>query len=213
MLRRSILTGGALLVSLVFIPATASSANFRLNPVAIGITHCNGAWSGKLQFTPALVTGGTAAQVEVSVTAVVAACTGGSPPPTSGKLIGKGVITGAGANNCANYFATPAPPGGTDPMTFSTPLQGDIVWTPTGIAPSTISVAAMSVTTTTNAAAVTFKAPVVTVTGSYPTTSGKFRFNTVKALSTILGTTTGNCGNTSGLSKLVIAGGGSSSKF
>lgn len=53
----------------------------------------------------------------------------------------------------------------------------------------------------------------MTVTGSYPTLAGTFQFNTVKILSTILGTAIGNCGNTSGLKKLKIAAPGSSSTF
>jgi hypothetical protein len=213
MIRRSVLTGAALLVSLIVIPAAASSAQFRPDPVGTGITHCNGGWTGKLEFSPPLIAGGTATTEGVDIVATVAACAGGTPTPTSGKMDGKGIISGAGANDCSNYFATPAPPGGTDTLAFSPNFGGAIYWTPTSISPSSYSLATMTATTTLATAAVKFKAPVVTVTGSYPTAAGKFAFKTVKLLGTILGTAPGNCGSTSGLSTLKIAGPGSSGKF
>jgi hypothetical protein len=213
MTRGSFLAGAAMLVCLVVLPASASSAQAHPNVVGVGITHCNGAWTGTLAFSPPLLTGGTATTEGVSITGVAASCTGGTPPPTSGKLDGKAVITGAGANNCSNYFATPAPPGGIDTLTFSPNFNGAIYWTPTSISPSSYSFAAMTAITTSTAATVRFKAPVVSVTGSYPTAAGKFAFNTVKLLGTILGSGSGNCASTSGLSNLRIAAAGSSGKF
>jgi hypothetical protein len=121
----------------------------------------------------------------------------------------------AGANNCANYFATPAPPGGTDTLTVApgSLFAGSITWTPAVISSSSFTFSFFTMTTTTLAAPVTFKAPVVTVTGSYPTAAGKFKFQTVKPLGTILGGAAGNCGGVGGLSKLAIAAAGSSGKF
>jgi hypothetical protein len=212
MIRRSVLTGAALLVSLVVLPATASSAQAHPNVVGTGITHCNGGWTGKLTFTPPLINAGVATTENVTLTATAPACALGVPVPTSAKLVGKGVISGAGANNCAAYFATPAPPGGTDILTFGpAAFGGAITWTPVAIASSSFGFGTAKMTTTALAAPVTFTAPVVTVTGSYPTGAGKFKFNTVKTLAVILGGGP-NCAG-AGLSKLRIAAAGSKGKF
>ncbi len=213
MIRRSVLTGAALLVSLIVLPAAASSAQFRPDPVGTGITHCNGGWTGKLEFSPPLIAGGTATTEGVDIIATVATCAGGTPTPTNGTMDGKGVVSGVGANNCANYFATPVPPGGIDSFFFSPNFGGAIYWTPTSISPSSYQLPTITATTTLATAPVKFKAPAVSVTGSYPTATGKFAFKTVKLLGTILGTAPGNCGNTSGLKVLQIAGPGSSGKF
>ena len=84
MIRRSILTGAALLLSLIVLPATASSAQVRPNVTGTGITHCNGAWAGGLKFVPALVTGGVATSETVTLLATMPACAGGVPVPVSG---------------------------------------------------------------------------------------------------------------------------------
>ncbi len=215
MVRRSIQTGTALLVSIIGLTATAGSAQARPNVVGAGITHCNGGWTGKLTFTPPLIAAGVATTEEVALTATAPACAGGVPVPTSAKLVGKGIISMAGANDCANYFATPAPPGGTDTLTFApgSLFGGAITWTPAAISSSSFSFSTATMKTTTLAAPVTFKAPVVTVTGSYPTAVGKFRFNSVKLLGAILGAAAGNCGGVGGLSKLTISAAGSAGKF
>ena len=215
MIRRSILTGAALLVSIVVIPATASSAGAHPDVVGVGITNCTAAWAGKLKFSPPLVNGGVAPTEDVSLLATAAACAGGVPAPTSGALVGKGVISMAGANNCANYFATPAPPGGTDTLTVApgSLFAGSITWTPAGIHSSSFTFSAFTMTTTTLAAPVTFKAPTVNVSSSYPTVAGTFTFNTVKTLGVILGGAAGNCGGVGGLTKLKIAAPGSSGTF
>lgn len=213
MIRRSVLTGAALLVILIVLPATASTAQVRPNVTGTGITHCNVGWTRGLKFAPPLITGGVAPTETVTLTTTMPACAGGVPAPTSGVLLGKGVINVAGANNCASYFAAA---GGTDILNFGpgAGFAGKITWTPVVIVPSTFSLATISATTTLPAAPVTFKAVGVAVSGSYATpTAGKFKFDTVKTLATILGATAGNCGGVGGLSKLKIAGPGSKGKF
>ena len=79
------------------------------------------------------------------------------------------------------------------------------------LAGSNLSLPTITATTTLPAAPVTFKAPGVTVTGSYPTAVGKFRFKTVKTLAVILGGGP-NCGG-AGLSKLKIAAATAKGKF
>jgi hypothetical protein len=150
---------------------------------------------------------------EVSITAVVKTCAGGTPAPTKGKFVGKGIINGAGANDCNNFFATPAPPGGTDVQTFSPYFGGAITWTPATITSSSLSLTTMDVITSALTSPVVFKAPVVTVTSSYPTAAGKFKFKTTAALGTILSSSPGDCGTSTGLSSVTIAGAGSSGKF
>ena len=215
MIRRSILTGAALLVSIAVLPAAASSAKAQPNVVGVGITTCTGAWTGKLKFSPPLVNGGVATTEDVTLIATAAACAGGVPAPTSGALVGKGVIAMAGANNCANYFVTPAPPGGTDTLTAApgSVFAGSITWTPAGIHTSSFTFTALTMTTTTLAAAVTITAPTVNVTSSYPTAAGTFTFNTIKTLGVILSAAAGNCGGLGGLKKLKIAAPGSSGTF
>jgi hypothetical protein len=211
MIRRSILTGAALLLILIVLPATASTAEARPNVVGTGITHCNGGWVRGLKFAPPLVNGGVAASETVTLTTTMPACAGGVPVPTSGVLLGKGVVNMAGANNCASYFAAA---GGTDPFTFGpgAAFAGKITWTPAVIAPSNFSLATISATTTVPLATVTFTAVAIAVSGSYPTpTAGKFKFHTVKTLATILGGGH-NCAGV-GLSALKIVGPGSKGKF
>jgi hypothetical protein len=211
-MRRAILTSAALIVGLIVVPAAASSAKSSPALVGTGITHCVGGWSGTLMFNPPLVTGGTSTMEELHLTAVVQPCTGGVPVPTSGNFIGKGIINGTAANDCNNWFATPAPPGGTDVKNFPD-FGGAISWTPTSISGSSLSLHAIDVKTTALTSPVLFKAPVVHVTHSYPTTVGKFKFDTTQLLSTILSNAAGDCGNASGLSSVNIAGPGSNGKF
>jgi hypothetical protein len=208
MMRRAIVSGAALTVLFIVLPAAASSAKTSPDVVGVGITHCNSSWTGKVTFGPALQTGGTATSEEVSIQAVLHACAGGTPSPTKGKLGAKGIISGAGANDCNNFFVQPAPPGGTDIETFST-FGGAIYWTPTNISPSSISLTTMNVTTSSTASPVVFKAPTVTVTSSYPTTVGKFKFKTTALLSAILT----SCASSTGLSSVTIASPGSIGKF
>jgi hypothetical protein len=67
----------------------------------------------------------------------------------------------------------------------------------------------MDVTTSAPASPVVFKAPVVKVTGSYPTAAGKFKFKTTALLSAILTA----CTSSTGLSSVTIASPGSIGKF
>lgn len=212
-MRRAILSGAAVMVSLIVLPAAASSANNSPAVVGTGITHCVGGWTGVVTFGLALLTGGTASTEEVSLTAIVRPCAGGTPTPTKGKFVGKGIINAAGANDCNNFFATPAPPGGTDVETFTPFFGGAISWSPPSISSSLLSLTAMDVITSSLASPVQFKAPVVTVTNSYATAAGKFKFKTTQLLGTILSNSVGDCGSTSGLSQVTIAAAGSNGKF
>jgi len=208
-MRRAILASAAMMVGLIVVPAAASSAKTSPAIVGAGITHCVGAWTGTVTFAPALFTGGTSTQEEMSLTAVVKPCTGGTPTPTKGKFVGKGIINGAGANDCNNWFVTPAPPGGTAVRTFTPYFGGAITWAPASIASSSLSAPTYDVVTTSTASPVLFKALGVSVTNSYPTAAGKFKFKTTQLLSAILT----SCGSTSGLSSVTIAGPGSNGKF
>jgi hypothetical protein len=210
-MRRAILTSAAMIVGLIVVPAAASSAKTSPAVIGAGITHCVGGWSGTLMFNPPLVIGGTSTMEELHLTAVVQTCTGGVPVPTSGKFIGKGIINGAAANDCNNWFVNPPP--GTDVKNFSGSFGGAISWTPTNIHSSSLSLHTIDVKTTALTSPVLFKAPVVHVTGSYPTTTGKFKFDTTQLLSTILSNAAGDCANASGLTQVNIAGPGSNGKF
>ena len=208
-MRKTMMAGAAMIVCLVVVPAAASSAKTSPAVVGVGITHCVGAWTGVVTFAPPLFTGGTSTQEEISLTAVVKPCAGGTPTPTKGKFVGKGIITGAGANDCNNWFVTPAPPGGTDIETFSSFFGGAITWSPTNIYPSSLSAPTFDVVTTSTASPVLFKALGVTVTHSYPTAVGKFKFDTTQLLSAILT----DCASSTGLSSVNIAAAGSNGKF
>jgi hypothetical protein len=209
MMRRAILSGAALTVLVIVLPAAASSAKTSPDGVGVGITHCNGAWTGTMTFAPPLQTGGTATNEEVSMQAIVQSCTGGTPTPTKGKWGAKGIITGAGANDCNNFFAT-VPPGGTDTVTFSsTHFAGAIYWTPTSISPSSTTATSFDVVTSATGSPVVFKAPILKVTGSYPTPTGNFKFKTTALLSTILTA----CTSSTGLGSVTIASPGSRGKF
>jgi len=203
MIRKTILTGAALLAFIV-LPATASSAQGVNSVVGHGPTSCQGHWTGYLKFSPPLTNTGTALNEEIHLMATVATCTHGAPAPTSGKLVAKGFINMDGANNCANYFGTPVP--GTEVLSFSPNFSGPIQWTPSIIDSSSISSAAMTVGTPALTNPVTFNWA-LNVTGSYSPT-GAFTISTVKDLFVILGSATGNCGgggSTPGLKKLNIA--------
>lgn len=207
MMRRAILIGAALIALVIVVPAAASSARTSPAVVGTGITHCNGGWTGTMTFGPALQTGGTSTNEEVSMQAIVQPCTAGTPTPTKGKWGAKGIITGTGANDCNNFFA-PAP--GTDTVTFSsTHFSGAIYWTPTSISPSSTTATSIDVVTSATGNPVVFKAPVLKVTGSYPTLVGKFKFKTTQLLSAILTA----CTSSTGLSSVTIASPGSVGKF
>jgi hypothetical protein len=214
MIRRSILTGAALLISLIVLPATTSSAQARPNVIGTGITHCNGGWNRGLEFAPALTNVGPFGATDtVTLTTTMPACAGGVPVPASGVVLGKGVINMAGATNCASYFTAAA----TDVMNFGpgAAFTGKITWTPAAIVPSNFSLATITATSGVPAAPVIFKGLPIAVSGSYPTpTAGKFKFHTVKSLATILSAAgTDNCGSPLGLRKLGIAAAGSKGKF
>lgn len=121
MTRKAGLILAVLVMSLVFVPISVVSA--QTNPVTgTGTPTCTGAWTGKLHFSPALKNGGTATSEEVSIQATAKPCASGTPVPTKGKIVGKGIISGAGANSCLQLSGT---------MTFNTPgFFEEIAWTP-----------------------------------------------------------------------------------
>ena len=135
MTRKIVLAMAALgLVSLLFITVeggTAGAADHET--VLTGTVICkpaSGVWSGTIQFSPALVNGGTATGEKI----VVSATLGNSASPCISSPTGiavAGTITGnlgfsfSGANNCSTIFsgsALPAPVTGSKfKMTWTTP--------------------------------------------------------------------------------------------
>ena len=112
-------------------PAAASAGP----PVTgTGTPLCNAGYAGTMTFSPALKTGGTATSEEIEVKMQFAGCSGGIPAPTAGAYIAKGVVTGAGANDCTHFFA---PPLTTPPTVIFNPsahLDGVVTWSPTASA-------------------------------------------------------------------------------
>src|ERR1019366_4741889 len=91
------------LCALVVIPLEVTSASALI--LGTGAPTCTGI-TGTFHFHPALKTTGVATNERVTITGKVFGCTGGTPPPTTGKLAGKGVIHGPLANRCSSYFPT-----------------------------------------------------------------------------------------------------------
>lgn len=115
-------------------PAAASMA-----PPGVGSPLCNAGYTGTMDFHPALANGGTATNEEVELTMQFTGCSGGSPVPTAGRYVAKGIVTGAGANACANWFVAPL---GTPPVVNFNPsahLDGVVTWSPTSINASNVS--------------------------------------------------------------------------
>jgi spore coat protein U-like protein len=148
------------------------------NVTGTGTTTCSAGYAGTFTFSPALKTGGTSTTEEVAVELSFTGCSGGSPVPVSGHYGAKGIVSGAGAINCANWFA---PAVGTTPgiasRTFNAaPLDGDVAWSPTTINQSNVRFGNMRIRTGTGATNyLTFKLPIPpgtgVVTGSYAPTS------------------------------------------
>ena len=161
--------------ALAFMPVgPAAAVN---NVTGTGTPTCSAGDAGRFTFSPALTTGGTATSELVQVQLNFSGCSGGTPVPASGRYIAKGVVTGAGANDCSNWFA---PAVGTSPgiatRTFSAPgLRGPVTWSPSTINGSNVQFGNMRIKTGTGAAhPVTFILPNTgagLVTGSYAPTS------------------------------------------
>jgi hypothetical protein len=176
--RSAIITAAAAIASagaLAF--ASAGPAAALDNVTGTGTTTCSAGYAGTFTFSPALKTGGTSTTEEVEVDLNFTGCSGGTPVPVSGHYVAKGIVSGAGANNCANWFA---PAVGATPgiavRTFNlAPLDGDVAWSPTTINQSNVRFSSMRIRTrpgTTNY--LTFKLPNTgagVVAGSYAPTS------------------------------------------
>src|SRR5579871_587119 len=126
-MRRFVVVSSALFVALLAGPVSGASA--IPNPATGSIT-CGAAWGpAVMHFIPALSNTGTSTSEEIEIKATIKTCAGGTPPSTSGLLVGKGVITGpAGRNKCAVFFAGLA---GTRTFAFSSQFTAVINWTPT----------------------------------------------------------------------------------
>lgn len=139
--RSAIIAAVAALASAGALALTATGPAAAMNnPVGVGTTTCTAGYTGTMNFFPALKTGGTSTTEEVSLNLSFNTCTGGTPTPVAGKYVAKGIVSGAGANNCANWFA---PSVGTSPgiairIFNQAPLDGDVVWSPSSISPSNV---------------------------------------------------------------------------
>lgn len=223
MSRRAVFTLVASLVPLAFAlvgvagvvaaPTVASAAQVHPNVLGTGHTTCTGAWTGTLQFNPPLKNGGTATNEEISIMAVAKPCTGGTPTPTLGKIIGKGIIHGAAANSCAHIPL--APPGGTHVNTFLAPgFYEGISWTPATITSTSINFPTVRVVTTTPTAPVKFKATGPTTAGSsYADPAATETLSTTKTYAVIKSAGAGDCGSTSGVSSLTLRAAGTGGTF
>jgi hypothetical protein len=176
--RSAIITAIAAIASAgVLAFASVGPAAALANVTGTGTTTCSASYTGKFTFSPALKNGGTSTKEEVGVELSFSGCSLGTPVPVSGHYGAKGIVSGAGANDCANWFApavgiTP----GTAVRTFNAaPLDGDVAWSPTTINQSNVRFSNMRIRTRpglTNY--LTFKLPNAgtgLVTGSYAPTS------------------------------------------
>lgn len=203
MYRRAVALTAIAVAFIAVVPAAstaAAAAATHPNVIGVGLTTCRPDGGGVLSFSPALSNGGTSSTVTVTLTATGKPCTGGSPTPASFKLKAHATFTGTNVNRCSNFFLL-TPPGS---VTFSASFSGTIAWGGS-ITSSTISFGTLKSTETTLAAPIKFKASPMTVSPSYPTTTGHFAFKTATTLTTILG----QCANSfSGVDLSTTAGTG-----
>ena len=175
--RSAIVTAIAAIASagaLAFASVGPAAAVDNVTGIGTGTTTCSAGYAGQFTFSPPLKAGGTATSEEVAVELSFTGCSGGSPVPVSGHYGAKGIVSGAGANNCANWFA---PAVGSTPgiasRTFNAaPLDGDVAWSPATINQSNVRFSNMRIRTGTGATNyLTFKLPIPAgsgvVTGSY----------------------------------------------
>ncbi len=189
----------------------ASSAGASANVLGVGSPNCAGAWTGVLRFMPALRTAGTATTEEIEIQAVAKPCSFGTPVPTKGTIIGKGVVQGPGANSCA-VFTNPPP--GNVVVPFSTNFFEHVTWTPAAIVGTSVNFPSVTVRTTALNQPVQFRSPTTPVVAgsSYaPTVTQKLL--TVKTLAVILSAAAGDCGNATGVTNLVIRPAGTAGVF
>jgi hypothetical protein len=173
------------------LPVASTAAQMRPQVIGVGLTTCRPDGGGTLTFSPAIMNGGTSGTETVSLVATGKPCTGGSPTPHSFTLKAVATVTGTAVNVCSDFFLL-TPPGS---VTFSASFSGAIAWG-TGITTSTLHFGVLKSTETTLAAPIKFKAAPLTISPSYPTTTGHFAFKTAISASAILS----QCASTTGLS-------------
>jgi hypothetical protein len=189
--------------ALLFAPAGPAAAISQVT--GTGSPTCNAGWTGSITFSPALKTVGTATSVEMGIKVTFTGCTGGTPVPTSGSYVAKGITAqAAGANACANWFAAPTSSPPFEVIHFSSAnVDGDVSWLPSGtINQSNVGFTTMRIRTGSgNRLAIRLPNPpgTGTVTGSYaPTASLALR------IGQLFPAVTTACNSTSGLSSLKI---------
>ena len=203
-MRRSLGVFGAAIVLCLMVAIPVGTANAVPLVVGTGSPTCTGI-VGKLSFHPALKTAGTATHERVTVKGKVFGCAGGAPVPTTGKLVGKGIIHGVAANACASYF-----PSGT--MTFTTPgFFVEVEWSG-GISATKVFFPTLVITNAGPASPEVFTGGPAPVTGSYPP-SETLALATLSSESVITGITAGNCGAAGGLKHAAFGGTGSIGSF
>ncbi len=150
-------------------------------------------------------TGGHATHEEIHISGKVFGCTLGTPPPTTGKITGKGVIHGVGANNCSAYFPT-----GT--MTFTTPgFFVEVEWV--GIVTTRVDFPTLTITNPGGGTgSEIFTGGPKPVVGSYVPFE-TLSLATVSTQSVITGSTAGNCRGAGGLKKVVFGAAGTTGTF
>lgn len=120
---------------------------------ATGTLTCTPGWTGTMTFAPALKTGGTTTRVGVDLNLTFSGCSGGSvvPSPSGGSYHAKGIVAGAGANNCTNWFASPTASPPYQGISFSSGanLDGSVTYTgsTTAVNPSNVSFPSMRIRT------------------------------------------------------------------
>jgi len=143
----AIATSAAAAAALAFTPAGPAAA--LNNVTGTGTTTCKTGYTGRFTFSPALTAGGASTHEAVGVELSFGGCSGGSPVPASGSYGPKGVVTGAGASNCAKWFA---PSAGTAPgfavRNFNgAPMDGGVSWSPSTINGSNVRFGSMRIMT------------------------------------------------------------------
>ncbi len=185
MIRRTILVMAATVVPLVAIPAAGAGAQSNTRPFVIGTGNptCNN-WSGEFKFVPPLTNGGVATSETVIFKAKAAGCSSGVPAPHRGVVSSTTVVSGPGANNCANFI-----PPLTSTINIPIAFTDNVVWHPTNLAlaNSTISFPGpLTVTSPTlGGSPITIGAVNGVVTGSFATPTASISVTTVPSWNTI----------------------------
>jgi hypothetical protein len=187
MTRRMVLMMAAALVSVLAIPVGVAAGAHLSGVTGTGITTCANQWSGKLTFNPRLKNAGMATMETVRIKAVAKPCAGGTPTPPLAKVIGEGVITGAGANSCGTIFA------GGGVFAFSPSFIENLDWAG-GINSSTAAFPNVTESNITDPPYVSFSFSPGVVTGSFPTGGASQSIKTIRTLANIMGNGNNKCG-------------------